>query len=131
VKQGKAANDLACDYPDVLAQNGTYRIPMFIRSSYQDSTILSTYNIKQPVTSEEQPYVTNFDNAMFQSLNSDSIWLSLYGLNSTVHTMIKNSLFMETDGFPYRGPVALAYAIGVWYRDPCSAPRYLQLPTQD
>jgi hypothetical protein len=131
VKQGKAANDLACDYPDVLAQNGTYRIPMFIRSSYQDSTILSTYNIKQPVTSEEQPYVTNFDNAMFQSLNSDSIWLSLYGLNSTVHTMIKNSLFMETDGFPHRGPVELAYAIGVWYRDPCSAPRYLQLPTQD
>ncbi len=125
------AGNLSCDYPDVLVQNGTYRIPLFIRSSYQDSTILGTYNIKQPVTSEEQPYVTNFDNAMFQSLNSASMWLAVYGLNSTVHTMIKNVLFMETDDFPYRGNVELAYAIGFWYRDPCSAERYLQLPTQD
>jgi hypothetical protein len=125
------ANTLSCDYPDVLAHNGTYRIPLFIRSSYQDATILSTYNITQPVTPEEQPYVVNFDNDMFQSLNLDSIWLSLYGLNSTVHTMIKNTLFVETDGFPYRGNVSLDQAVGAWYRDPCSAPRYLQLPTPD
>jgi hypothetical protein len=129
IEQGKAPNDLACDYPDIMAQDGHYRIPMFIRSSYQDSSILGTYNIKQPVTLEEQPYVTNFDNAMFQSLNSDSIWLSLYGLNNTNHTMIKNALFMETDGFPFRGNVTLDQAVGAWYRDPCSAPRYLQLPT--
>jgi hypothetical protein len=122
------AANLSCDYPDVLAQNGTYRIPMFIRSSYQDSTILGTYNIKQPVTSEEQPYVTNFTNAMQQSLASTNLWLSVFGLNSTVHTMIKNITF--TDGtytFIYGATLSLSDAVGIWYRDPCSAPRYFQL----
>ncbi len=122
------AANLSCDYPDVLVQNGTYRIPLFIRSSYQDSTILGTYNIKQPVTSEEQPYVTNFANAMQQSLAATNLWLSVFGLNSTVHTMIKNIAF--TDGtytFIYGATLSLADAVGIWYRNPCSAPRYFQL----
>ncbi len=131
MQAGNAVNNLSCDYPDELAQNGSYRIPLFIRSSYMDSTILLTYGVSQPVTPEKQPYVTNFDNAMFQSLNSDSIWLSLFGLNSSVHTMIKNDYFTEENGFPYRGNVTLAAGVGAWYRDPCSAPRYLQLPTPD
>jgi hypothetical protein len=126
---GTGANNLSCDYPDVLAQNGTYRIPLFIRSSYQDATILNTYNVAQPVTSVEQPYVNNFDDAMFQSLNSDSIWLTVFGLNSTVHTMIKNAAFTDaTYPFPYKNPLTLAAAVGAWYRNPCAAPRYLQLP---
>ncbi len=126
------ANSLSCDYPDVLAQNGTYRIPLFIRSSYQDATILSTYNVSQPVTPEEQPYVNNFDDAMFESLNSDNIWLTIFGLNSTVHTMIKNAAFTdEAYSFPYKDPLTLAAAVGAWYRNPCSAPRYLQLPYEN
>jgi hypothetical protein len=125
------ANNLSCDYPDVLAQNGTYRIPLFIRSSYMDSTILSTYNITQPVTSEEQPYVNNFDDAMEQSLNSTSAWLGLFGLNITTHTMIKNADFTnQAYGF-YGGSITLAAAVGAWYRSPCTEARYLQLPYED
>jgi hypothetical protein len=125
---GNAVNTLSCDYPDVLAQNGSYQIPLFIRTSYQDATILSTYNVTQPVTPKEQPYVDNFDDAMEQSLNSTNLWLSVFGLNSTVHTLIKNSAFTQTYDFA-TGSTTLAAAIGAWYRDPCSAPRYLQPPT--
>ncbi len=124
------ANSLSCDYPDVLAQNGTYRIPLFIRSSYMDSTILSTYGVSQPVTPREQPYVTNFDDAMEQSLYSTNLWLSVFGLNSTVHTMIKNSAFTDgSDTFPNEAGTTLAAAVGTWYRQPCAAPRWFQPPT--
>jgi hypothetical protein len=123
-------NNLSCDYPDKLAQNGTYRVPLFIRSSYMDSTILSTYGVAQPVTSEEQPYVTNFDNAMEQSLQSTNLWLTVFGLNSTHHTMIKNSAFTQTYDFA-TGPTTLAAAVGAWYRNPCSAPRLMQVATQE
>ena len=123
------ANSLSCDYPDVLAQNGTYRIPLFIRSSYQDATILGTYNVTQPVTPEEQPYVNNIDDAMAASLNSTNLWLSIFGLNSTVHTMIKNSAFTnEAYSFLNGSNLTLAAAVGAWYRNPCAAPRWMQAP---
>jgi hypothetical protein len=124
-------HNLACDDPDKLARNASYRIPLFIRSSFMDATILDTYNVTQPVTSEEQPYVTNFDNAMAQSLNSTIGWLSVFGLNITHHTIIKNSTFTaDTFSFPDATSSTLAAAVGVWYRQPCAAPRWMQSPTQ-
>ncbi len=127
---GNAANALACDYPDVLSQNGGYQIPMFIRTSYADSIILNTYGVTSPVTSEEMPYIYNFDDAMAASLNSTNLWLSVFGLNSTEHTLIKNSAFTQTYDFT-TGNTTLAAAVGAWYRDPCSAPRLMQAPYAD
>ena len=128
MEQGKAPNDLACDYPDQIAQLGHYRIPMFIRSSYMDSEILGTYGIKQPVSAQEQPYVNNFDDAMEQSLNSTSSWLGLFGLNVTTHTMIKNEYFTAVAYGFYGGSITLASAVGGWYRSPCTEARYLEAP---
>jgi hypothetical protein len=127
----KAVNTLTCDNPDVLSQNGTYRIPLLIRSSYMDERILQNYNITQPVTSEEQPYVTNFGAAMAQSLNSVNLWLSVFGLNSSIHTMIKSPDFTdESYTFPDSVASTLAAAVGVWYRKPCAGPRWMQSTTQ-
>jgi hypothetical protein len=126
------ASNLACDSPDVLAKNATYRLPIFIRSSYMDAVILQNYNITQPVTPQEQPYVTNFDNAMAQSLNSVNLWLSVFGLNSTLHTMVKDTSFNdESYSFPKTAATTLAAAVGTWYRKPCAAPRWMQSATQD
>ncbi len=126
---GNGFNNLACDYPDVLAENSTYQIPLFIRASYQDHYILGQYGITTPITAMEKPYVANFANAMAQSLNSTNIWLSFFGLNITTHTMI-NSLDLtdQTYTFPNASPSTLAAAIGVWYRNPCAAPRWMQAP---
>jgi hypothetical protein len=125
-------NNLACDNPDVLAQNGTYRIPLFIRSSYMDERLLENYNVTQPVTPEEQPYVNNFAAAVAQSLNSVNLWLSVFGLNSSLHTMIKSPDFTDTSyTFPKTAASTLAAAVGVWYRKPCTAPRWMQSATQD
>jgi hypothetical protein len=122
-------NNLACNYPDVLSKNGTYRIPLLIRSSYQDHFILGQYGITTPITAVEQPYVNNFADAMAQSLNSTNIWLSVFGLNITTHTMIKSlDLTNQTYTFPNATPSTLAAAIGVWYRNPCAAPRWMQAP---
>jgi hypothetical protein len=126
---GNAPNDLACDYPDMLAQNATYHIPLFIRTSYADNIILNTYNITAPVTAEEDPYIYNFDDAMAASLNSTNTWLSVFGLESTEHTLIKNSNFTVTYDFP-TGNMTLAAAVGAWYRNPCAAPRLFQAPYQ-
>ena len=125
-------NNLNCDNPDVLSKNGTYRIPLFIRSSYMDERLLKNYNVIQPVTAEEQPYVTNFDNAMFQSLHSVNVWLSVFGLNSTLHTMIKDTDFTDASyAFPDAAASTLAAAVGTWYRKPCAAPRWMQSPTPE
>jgi hypothetical protein len=129
---GNGYNNLACDYPDVLSQNATYQIPLFIRSSYQDETILSTYNVTEPITAAEAPYVINFDNAMAQSLASTNLWLSVFGLNNTTHTMIKNSAFTDQSfTFADNKPSTLAAAVGTWYRNPCAAPRWMQKPTPE
>jgi hypothetical protein len=126
---GKGFNNLACNYPDMLSQNGTYRIPLFIRSSYQDHYIIGQYGITTPITAEEKPYVANFANAMAQSLNSTNTWLSVFGLDTTTHTMIKSlDLTNTTYTFPKATPSTLAAAIGAWYRNPCAAPRWMQAP---
>ena len=97
-----------------------------------DERLLENYNITQPVTAEEQPYVTNFDNVMFQSLNSVNLWLSVFGLNSTLHTMIKDTDFTdESYSFPKTSASTLAGAVGTWYRKPCAAPRWMQSATPD
>jgi hypothetical protein len=127
---GNGYNNTACDDPDVLSQNATYHIPLLIRSSYHDDTILNTYNVSEPITAEEEPYANNFDDAMDQSLNSTNLWLSVFGLNNTTHTMIKSTAFTNTTyTFPANTPSTLAAAVGVWYRDPCAGPRWMQKPT--
>ncbi len=126
---GSGMDNTTCDYQDVLAQKGSFHIPMFIRSSYQDSTILGTYNLTQPVTTEKQPYVTNFDDAMHASLNNVNPMISVFGLNITTHTMIKLSDF--TAGaytFPNGQSLTLAAAVGAWYRNPCAVEKLLQAP---
>ncbi len=129
---GHGINNLACDYADKLTRNGTYRIPLFIRSSYKDDEILSLFNITEPITPEEQPYVLNFDHAMALSLYLTDAWLSVFGLNFTTHTMIKSSDFTDkTYRFPDNSPSTLAAAVGAWYRDPCDAPRWMQYPTKE
>ena len=129
---GNGANNLACDYPDVLAQNGSYQIPLFIRAGYQDHYIMGQYGITTPITAEEKPYVTNFANAMAQSLNSTNIWLSVFGLNTSTHTMINSvDLTNTTYTFADATPSTLAAAIGVWYRNPCAAPRWMQAPPKE
>ncbi len=129
---GNGFNNLACDYPDALAENAGYQIPLFIRSSYQDSTLLESYNIIPPATPKERPYITSFDNAMAEALNSTNLWISVFGLNNTDHTMIKTIAFTATAfGFPYNPPSTVAAAVGAWYRNPCSAPRLQQAPTPE
>jgi hypothetical protein len=51
-------------------------------------------------------------------------------LNSTEHTLIKNSNFTVTYDFP-TGNMTLAAAVGAWYRNPCAAPRLMQAPYQE
>jgi hypothetical protein len=128
---GNGLHNLACDNEDVLAQNGAYRIPLFIRQSYHDDTLLSDYNISYPITSEEEPYTTNFDNSMEQALAAANVWLSTYGLNNDLHTMIKTTANFtnKTSNFPGGVVTSLAAAVGTWYRDPCAAPRWMQNPT--
>jgi hypothetical protein len=126
---GNGFNNAACDAPDVLSQNGTYRIPLFIRASYKDHYIIGQYGITSPITPLEKPYVANFADAMAQSLNSANTWLSVFGLDTTTHTMIKSlDLTDTTYTFPNATPSTLAAAIGVWYRNPCAAPRWMQAP---
>jgi hypothetical protein len=129
---GNGANNTACDYPDVLAQNSGYQIPLFIRAGYQDHYILGQYGITTPITAEEKPYVANFANAMAQSLNSTNIWLSVFGLNTATHTMINSAdLTDATYVFPGATASTLAAAIGLWYRNPCTAPRWMQAPPKE
>jgi hypothetical protein len=129
---GEGYNNLACDFADQLTQNATYRVPLFIRSSYHDDTILNMFNVTEPITPEEQPYVTSFDIAMAQSLGLTNAWLSVFGLNITTHTMIKNSDFTDKSfTSPGNSPTTLAAAVGVWYRNPCAAPRWLQRSAQE
>jgi hypothetical protein len=90
------------------------------------------FNVTEPITPEEQPYVTSFDIAMAQSLSLTNPWLSVFGLNITTHTMIKNSDFTDKSfTSPGNSPTTLAAAVGVWYRNPCAAPRWLQRSAQE
>jgi hypothetical protein len=128
-QNGTGANNIQCDYPDQLLNSDGYQIPMFIRSSYQDSTILGTFNVTQPVTPKEQPYVTNFDDTAAAALGSVNPLNSVFGLNITTHTMIKDSDFTATAyPFPNGSSLTLADAVGIWYRNPCTAGSWLQPP---
>jgi hypothetical protein len=128
---GNGFNNLACDYPDMLAQNATYQTPLFIRESYHDDTLMSYYNVTFPMTPEETPYATDFDNEMYQALSATNVWLSVFGLNNDMHTMIGTTSYFsgKISTFPGGVKTTLAAAVGTWYSNPCAAPRWMQNPT--
>jgi hypothetical protein len=70
---------------------------------------------------------------MEQALAAANVWLSTYGLNNDLHTMIKTTANFtnKTSTFPGGVMTSLAAAVGTWYRDPCAAPRWMQSPTPE
>ncbi len=125
---GIGYNSAACFKMDVLAQNEGYQIPLFIKASYYDATLLQVYNVTSPVTGEEKPYVNAFGTALQQSLNSSATLISIFGLGNNLHDVINhNNSFNTTYKFSKTVSTSTAGALGAWYRAPCTAPRWLQV----